>query len=268
MINITLLKVIHEGEEEAKKLLPHIEKCDVFSREAMNLTEAGARSIERQWPEVLKMSRSKFNRVNSERYVGVPPEFVPYNLKRDDYIFRAGKPVIFLERWSPEEARVADDAEIRWNAERLAYLEFLAEGNIEGYIILASESLRRFTKSYIIGRDKHIAANIDRVEQLVQQAYPHVDVANMKFTMELGVGHAPQEFTRRPINVVELNKWSSASEKAMYFLARQENLADHPREMLIHGLGELVHDGVLQVSDDLLMSASLEELRMIVKNKL
>ena len=62
MLQVTLLQVVHEGKDEALKLIPYIARSDIFSPEAMLLTEAKAREAERQWERILKsgMSLSEF----------------------------------------------------------------------------------------------------------------------------------------------------------------------------------------------------------------
>ena len=49
MLDVTILKVYHSGEAEARKLEPYIAQADVFFLEHSECTEAQARGLEDEW---------------------------------------------------------------------------------------------------------------------------------------------------------------------------------------------------------------------------
>lgn len=53
MLATTVLKVRHEHEHEAKKLLPYIKECDVFAIENAFVTEGQAQEVEKVWEDLL-----------------------------------------------------------------------------------------------------------------------------------------------------------------------------------------------------------------------
>jgi hypothetical protein len=67
MLDLTLLKVKHAGEKEARKLLPYVGLCDAFSPESATLTERDAKLAEEEWRRFLKsMSHKRFIRNTTE----------------------------------------------------------------------------------------------------------------------------------------------------------------------------------------------------------
>ena len=68
MLDIIILKVIHTGEREAKKLLPYILECDIFSNESIGSSEKYAKLAERNWERTLKLTRSKFKKLQRNAY--------------------------------------------------------------------------------------------------------------------------------------------------------------------------------------------------------
>jgi hypothetical protein len=62
MLDVTVLKVEHQGVSEARKLIPYIEGCDIISPEGMAITREFAEKCENSWENLLDsgISRSRF----------------------------------------------------------------------------------------------------------------------------------------------------------------------------------------------------------------
>src|SRR5574341_794999 len=109
MIEITILKVKHVGESEAKKLLQYMQGCDVWGLEEGFSSEETATRMEKEWMSILTSneSRSAFLQriaLNSHKK---PAKEKVYLLKKFDYLFREKKPLVILERFSAREAKEA-----------------------------------------------------------------------------------------------------------------------------------------------------------------
>src|SRR3989338_3591492 len=113
MLDITILKTAHGGDDcrhaelRARKLIPYIEHCDVFSIESALVTEQTARDIERVWAGVLKskITRQKFHEgaqyfVKQERN----PTIRAYTTKAYEYVFR-NKRALYCSERCPDDAK-------------------------------------------------------------------------------------------------------------------------------------------------------------------
>ena len=268
MLEIKMLKVVHDGEDEARKLLPHIQECDVFSQESQALTEEEAVLLEQNWEALLQMSRSRFRHELERTYGGSDSSFAQYNIKRDDYLFQNKKPIIFLERWSQEDSLRLKESENNWNKKRRIYLKALHEKEIDRFMELCPPSLRDFSQWMIVERDKHIADNLTRAEEIIHTNYPQLIAKTPKIlTFDLGTGHALQRYTSIPIKVIDLDGKLSMCDRILHDLMQTEVPKDYPkRDLLAYGIGELAYEGLLSVDDSTLRNASFDELKKIVES--
>lgn len=51
---MTLLKVYHTGTDEAKKLIPYIQRCGVYSPESAAMTEEMAEEAQNDWEKCFR----------------------------------------------------------------------------------------------------------------------------------------------------------------------------------------------------------------------
>ena len=78
MIQITLLKVKHEGMAEAEKLCPYIQRAHVFGCESAGMKEEEARKSECAWLNLIRT-------ISAEEFRVISPQFYPSpaQLQRD-----------------------------------------------------------------------------------------------------------------------------------------------------------------------------------------
>ena len=106
MIELTLLKVTHSGEQEARKLIPYIQDCDVFGIEGAICTEREASENERVWQRLLGTDISR-SRLQEMPYVSILDEKRRvYTAKVIDYLFRNKRLLWSTERFTEEEAQM------------------------------------------------------------------------------------------------------------------------------------------------------------------
>src|SRR3989344_5312969 len=101
MLEITILKTHHRGEEEARKLLPYIQCCDVFGIESPLCTQQKAEEKEKEWTKILQqdMSTDEFIRAFDKTSKGkkdTKAEEQKYLYLRKTYERLQEKPVINL----------------------------------------------------------------------------------------------------------------------------------------------------------------------------
>lgn len=199
MLEVTIFKAHHKGEREAKKLLKPIKECDVYSRESFGATEDEATKIEEEWRQLIGsgMSRSKFLRGLTLKS--------PYSRKVLEYLFIERKPIIFSERWlnlrDLEEMKRLDGL---GDFKRVEGRGRIIRGDYERGIPLYQEGIK-YTMESVEMRDKNIAENLERDEEILRRTYPQLqDKNNIRLIMGLGAYHKPESYTQRPIKSVPL----------------------------------------------------------------
>jgi len=198
MLDITILKVIHGGVEEARKLAGPIRECDVYSPENSGALDSGAQWEEESWRKCLAsgISRSAYNRIRESRAdsIGLMPNQVSFFMQKWDYLFRSRRPVYYIERWQ--------------DASQLPSEGFtFEEGSVIGYYEALCRLVRRDQ-----AREKNMAGNLATAEKKIREAYPDLREKDpLKFTIELGLAHRLEDLVpeARVVSLVdehELNK--------------------------------------------------------------
>jgi len=203
MITYTILKTHHSGEQNARKLWPHIRACSVYAPESAFSTLENARRTERGWKNFLQSNLSiKQVRRILERTYGTDEGDI-FSVMRDERLYREKKPIIHLESFDPrtaEEHQTADD-----KAEALCH-----EGLMQifkGYELQGLDTYvtgERIMNNVIDQRDGHIARNLEKIEDLVQDVYPSLKDTPIKLCVEIGSAHNPEKYTNLPIETVDL----------------------------------------------------------------
>ena len=207
MLEITLLKVNHFGERQARKLLPYIMDCDAFSQEAFGLTEDSATENEKNWRDLIESEISR-SRVVSTFCPGEDkhPRVLEYLMKVSDYLFRQKRPQFYTERWRNS----GELMKMRRLAEEGSFVEDrgltkISQGDYEEGISLFYEGVKKIMASSRM-RDKNIAGNLGTAEGILRANYPRfADKNKIKLTLELGSFHRPEKYTSLPIKVVYLH---------------------------------------------------------------
>src|SRR3989344_6796956 len=230
MLEVTILKVIHNGINEAKKLMPHIQNCHVFAPEAAISTEVDSRKIELLWQKLLKKSREYvqvFQRYKHNQ-VGLRDKG-EYFCTRDDLLYLSKRALWLTERFSNEEARK------RWD--QLQEIEGAMNNTHTAFArkdlklfnrsrITALEGLLKFTRA----RDQEIARNIEDSEGRIREAYPWLEDETIKWCIEIGGSHKPERYTEVKANVITLGDISSMPPftRKLISLYGREDIIDVP----------------------------------------
>lgn len=176
MLDITILKVMHGGVEEARKLAGPISECDVYSPERSGASNAGAQWEEESWRKCLAsgINRSAYNRLRGSEVstIGLRPAQIPFFMQKWDSLFRSRRAVYYIERWE-DTSRLPP-----------VFLDF-EEGSVVGYYEALCRLVRRDK-----ARERNMAENLATAEEKIRWAYPDLRVKDpLKFTIELGYMH-------------------------------------------------------------------------------
>jgi hypothetical protein len=259
MLKVTLLKVRHDGEQDAKKLLDHIKRCDVYAPERLAGRVEQAVPTERMWMEDLKLSRSAFLRKLESLKDGRKSDN-EFETKQLDYMFRQAKPMVILEKFSGEESeyllRTFEESDQRW---RTAHVLMFA-GSLDQSMETAAKAAAKGT-IVVRTRDKHIAENVDHVEGHIRQLAPHLaDKAAINLTICLGAKHSPEQYSSIPMDIQLL-------ENDPFGFPLHENAKDYPKRDLfayvLSGLLEMVH---IRPDPAQFRAATVQELDGILKS--
>ncbi len=267
MLDITLLKVEHKGELEAKKLLPYIEKCDVFAPEAAGEIAVRAMHLEKTWYGQLNLSRSRVAPILAKNYSSHPPLMADYNIKRDDYLFRNKKPLYYLEKW-PEGSSLNDRFAFHHSLMGAA-LDRLSRRDITSFLNTSSQAIEVLANLVKL-RDRHIAENITNAEHHIRTVYPRLTKSTLSLVAEIGLAHNPQIYTTLPLSIIDLSELDLLSRFGATTLSRliaSENQSEcSPQDLLAFGLMTLKSMRGLSVDEHALISADFDELKRIAAN--
>jgi hypothetical protein len=267
VLEVTLLKVRHGSEQEAKKLLPYIRSCDVYSPEESGLKAQDVKKILEWWKGIRSLPRSRaliaIAKVKSDL-----SEIDEYSLKQRDYLFRSQKPLVYLERWSEEEGNTLQNRTNTYIRGPPYAIKALAEGDINEYFRLylhCLEEMCAVTKA----RDMHIGQNLSHAEGWIRQENPQLKGKDpLRLTFELGFGHWPEKYSQIPVNVIHLADTNplNVNEELSLKVGNAQKPSDlSSRDILAYGLSELSKIGMLTISQDELKSASFNELERIFR---
>lgn len=205
MLEVTILKTIHQGKDEAIKLRPYIDKCDVFSLEQACATEEEAKIFEQEWEKTLKESRVYAKRFVEIRYNGKSLDGADYQIFSFDELHRSNKPLYLAERFfNAQEAKKVSSKKFGFRILRQEALKSIKNRKIEdflrlsqGYFIMLFEGIDM--------RDKEIARNIECAEESIRLRYPQLaDKKIINWSIQIGGNHKPEEHTSKKLDVVNL----------------------------------------------------------------
>ncbi len=266
MIEVTILKVQHVGEDEARKLLPYVQNCDVYSPENPYATERISASWEAGFEQASKLNRTQFSKVIQALLNSMRPDDFAYFVKQYDYLYRAKRPLWFLERCSPEERQkvqsVVDSAK-NANAGALSALE---RGQLEDFMGNCSSFLRLEAESFS-QRDMIMGRTIQTAEEQIRSRYAQLrDREPLRYVAAVGALHSPEKHTSIPVKVVDL--WNPPKTVQYRFdLACQPSIdADVvKRDILAYGALHLSQKGFLSFTEPEIREMSIDVLLDVVQ---
>jgi len=209
MLEVTILKVEHQGSTEARKLLPYIQQCDVFGPESAFLLETDAAYTEKNWADVIKsdISRTQFMKYSSDMIGKTEknPGIIAYKLKIYDYLFREKKPIWHPERYSENERKIilAPTAE-GTRLDRLLFSCLMAD-KIDEFFDYAWKSFG-IQNTQTVQRDQHIAKQLALAETRIKNHYTELAKKDpLKYALFVGLAHEPEKYIDHPVSVVDLS---------------------------------------------------------------
>ncbi|MBI4451127.1 hypothetical protein HY642_04070 [Candidatus Woesearchaeota archaeon] len=248
MIEIKLLKVDHSGEEEARKLLPYIQSCDVFGPEVAFQAAETAAHTERLWERILQSGcsltrlKKEFMPVQAYTSAGSAGEYLR---KLREYTFRNKVRLWHPERFAEPQLSGSERLEIRTAAEGNA-ISHAMEGNLEDYLRAAYDILE-MEGCEVDMRDKHIAAQFGSAEQSIRRRYPDLAAKEpLRYSVMLGALHSPEAYATMDIAVVLLTELTPADllrQRLRKQCSGGAEVGSVAADILIDGLYRVAHYG-------------------------
>lgn len=266
MLEVTLLKVFHRGEDNARRMLPYVSGCDVYSIESSCCTEQMAVTLEKEWKnERLKLSRTQFLRLMERDMNSVQrnEDALKFGLKIRDYVFRAGKPIAIVERFSTEETRrLLSYMTMALTRTNKAHA-LLSEGKLDGFMVEMKKGVAILAHVAKV-RDMHIAENISSMEGALRLQNPELrEKETIHLTVSLGGAHEPEKYCKIPIRVVDLSK--DHKEKLMGLMPNSVRPRDYSeRDILAYGLGSF-ESSLRMPAGKSLFSSTFDELKEVLR---
>lgn len=260
MLNVTVLKVKHETEADARKLLRHIQGCDIYSPEHQGGTLKEAIFGEKRWrEEFLKMSRSALLKtLEGMSRADWRPENA-YKTKEADYLFRQQKPVVILERFSEEESRYVLQLVEKSDRGHDEAMALLLSGNSPGRPIALVIEAACTSALEVRLRDQHIAANLAGIEGYIRGENPSLrEKSAINLTLCLGTLHSPEKYSALLIK-------PELIDKVPYDFQLSENASDYlPRDILAYSIACLFRSAHMRLDPEMFKSAPMGELERIL----
>lgn len=214
MLEVTILKVAHgntpstSGEQEARKLIPFVQECNIFGMEFSYMTEKDARAIEMFWTGLLGISRSCANEEiaawQSRAENGGRFPDGGYIAAEFDHLHCNGVPLFIPERWPyGTDVRETCKQYLRGISLYEEGIHSLSSGNAKGGIRLAYEGVVLCVRSNE-RRDAHMAEVIRSAEENIRSFYPDLSEDPLKYCVALGAAHRVEDLLERDPLVVSL----------------------------------------------------------------
>ena len=196
MLETTILKVTHAGEEEARKLLPYIQNCHVYAPEAATQTEEGAQTAENIWENILKkdISWSKVKEAHETTYNREDSELRAYRLKENNYLLRQKRKPWYLERFTQQESDLVWQLKDRADLSLRYGKKALLQESFNEYFSFIKQNIHHYSEMDEM-RDKEIARNIVQAEERIRARYPELAEINpLQFVVRIGCLHQPEKY--------------------------------------------------------------------------
>jgi len=232
MLDVTILKVLHETVTRARDALKYIQSCDVFSPEAGFLTEREAEQVERAWQQALDedWSRTRYNKDLPFEPTDPDPSIRAYQLKTMEYAFLEKRPLWMLERFDKDGEALLKAYAARLRAASQCCRDALGAGNIESFFEEYWKEARDFNEGKVL-RDQHMGKQLDNAEARIRQRYPqYQNKEPIRVLTYIGAAHEPEAYTQIPVRLVSLD----AYDKGLH--AREQCTPEVRRQILVKGI--------------------------------
>lgn len=268
MLKIRRLKVYHMGEQEARKLLPHIKETDVYSPETANDVETALLDWETKWKDILAsdMSRTKFNQIMG--YGPMDPRMMAWAKAQNDYLFVGKVPIWSLERSTPDESKKITELKSAADDRLRQGLLNLFSGNPQQYLQQSYDSLV-LQVQYTDARDKVIGKTLQDAESRIRSFWPQIAKREpLRLTMVLGAVHTPEKYTEHTIEPYDLTGIPESYLTQAFFAVKSERHAEEVRSLLLRsGVQELLRGKIIRLEDSRLETLTERELEEVITNR-
>ncbi len=265
-IEIIILKVSHEKESEARKLLPFIQKCDVYGFEMALATERDASEQERKWEQ--EVLNAGLNRTSAQRKVeelfrhqSSNEDEWAFNRRLYDDLFRQRKHIWLPERLQEQEALRLRDVVI--NSDPLtqkAFATFYIDRNVENYFTLMNLVCGGAVKVEEV-RDINIAQQFELAEERIRSRYPALrDKTPLTYVTHFGAAHFPEESSKVSATVQVLTDYESP-----YLIFRKEGASDRWKQTVLASCLDSIFRGRSGLTREVLKKKPLHELITLAK---
>ncbi len=266
MLEITLLKVTHAGQENAEKLVPYIERCHAFAPEASGLEKERAVTLEDRWEKTL---RQEIEYAQTEQHFASlinSEEIEAFRVRELELLYEHKKPLFFLERYSQEDLPIFNLAHQAENIYDLFAVRALQAGDADIFLDFTKKKWE-VIEQMADARDKHIAENLSSAEKAIRARYSSLrDYETIRLLMCLGRGHAPEQYVKADASLVLITEEIPEDKESLFtriFRSRQQgNQPEAKRLLLVNGISR-VH----QLPREALLSKSYPELIDILQSK-
>ena len=199
MLEITVYKIMHAHESEARKLIPHIQGSDVFSIEMAALSKQESLQTANSWAETLQdpgMNRTRARQKISQKFnsskLSSGDSEISYWLSVFDYLYRNNVGVWLAEQYETrEEGRAMNSNIVRMIRETDRGFDLINRGMQAGKALVYSTD-----KEWGVindRRDRTIGAVAQEAEQRIRESYPWLSQKpTIKWGIPIGAWHQPE----------------------------------------------------------------------------
>jgi hypothetical protein len=220
MLEVTVYKSRHFGVAEAKRMRGPIEQSDIFCPENSSTEREEADIMEQEIAQMWhsNISRTKAHVLHNEgmhgTYTGIWTPMSEYGVALFDTMFRNKKPFCVLERFTAAESKRLQ--RLKEESDRLAHegtIKMFQEREGEKDLYKSIELMVEQT----VARDKNIMMNLPAAEERMRALYPRLQDSTLRFGIQIGHCHYPEEFgNAHVVEMTSLLPSEAMHREAMY----------------------------------------------------
>ncbi len=267
MLEATIVKIKHEGEKRARKLLPFIQTADVYSPESAAGSEPQARQVELELEVGFStFSRTKFNETIRRAYGNHPIDQQEYVVKQFDYLHGSKKPIWYVERFTPEEAAEVQSLWAKTNQTKSSAGNLLERGHIDDFLNIYWDGLELDTRVNL-RRDLQMGEQISKAEKGIRKRYPQLhEKENIHLVVNVGAFHFPERYTEVQCTPVDLvDDKNSVEYKLDQAQSNELDFENMKPYILAGGLWAMTMKGLLKLTEPEIIQMDFQTMSDIVK---
>ncbi|MDP3733748.1 MAG: hypothetical protein Q8R37_00835 [Nanoarchaeota archaeon] len=266
MLDVTILKVYHAKESEAKKLRPYIEECHVFSQENALATKEKSQYIEDIWNSLLKAkNRTQAKKFAESTHQGQDYDSIAYGVKLYDMLYQTKCSLWHLERFSPDESKLLSRILDSVNLKHREMLYNLEQGNIINFIENVWVKNQRMYELIDL-RDQHMGANLATAEKEIRTKYPQLKHEPLKYIIMIGALHCVEKYASLSINYINLDRHYDLEFHYTKINPSQTSLEEARSLFLAYGLRLIASGCKVRMTDQEILAMDETQLEKTIKD--